>query len=140
LKRLGPNEAQSGPRGAADDELSPFCPVFLHAIELIGSRWTGAIVRALMSGASHFNEIAAALPGLSARMLSERLKTLEAEGIVVRTVYPETPVRIEYRLSDKGRDLGRVIAAVSDWAEQWLRDADEGESNAAGAAPAGRDG
>jgi DNA-binding HxlR family transcriptional regulator len=103
----------------ATDEVSAFCPLFLHAIELVGSRWTGAIVRALMSGASHFNEIAAAIPGLSARMLSERLKTLEAEGIVVRSVFPETPVRIEYDLSDKGRDLGRVIAAVSDWAERW---------------------
>ncbi|HEU0116029.1 MAG TPA: helix-turn-helix domain-containing protein, partial [Thermomicrobiales bacterium] len=108
------HEVESGERAvlsalASDDGLSPFCPMFLHAIELIGGRWTGAIVRALMSGQTHFNEIEAAIPGLSARMLSDRLKTLEGEGIVVRTVYPETPVRIEYRLSDKGRDLGRVI-------------------------------
>ncbi|HEU5431475.1 MAG TPA: helix-turn-helix domain-containing protein [Thermomicrobiales bacterium] len=121
------------PQGPAGAELSPFCPVFLHAIELIGGRWTGAIVRVLMSGASHFNEIAATIPGLSGRMLSERLKTLEAEGIVVRSVYPETPVRIEYRLSDKGRDLARVIATISDWAERWVGAAD-GEPRAVEAA------
>jgi DNA-binding HxlR family transcriptional regulator len=116
-----PTGNQMGGAGAAGGEaLSAFCPKFLHAIELVGGRWTGAIVRALMSGACHFNEIAAAIPGLSARMLSDRLKTLETEGVVARTVYPETPVRIEYRLTEQGRDLGDVIAAVSAWAERWL--------------------
>jgi DNA-binding HxlR family transcriptional regulator len=114
------SDQMPGAVAAGDEALSAFCPKFLHAIELVGSRWTGAIVRALMSGACHFNEIAAAIPGLSARMLSDRLKTLEAEGVVARTVYPETPVRIEYRLTEQGHDLAHVIAAVSEWAERWL--------------------
>ncbi|HET7095180.1 MAG TPA: helix-turn-helix domain-containing protein, partial [Thermomicrobiales bacterium] len=61
-----------GPSAAGAEELSAFCPHFHHAIELLGGRWTGAIVRALMGGKRHFNEIAAAIPGLSARMLSDR--------------------------------------------------------------------
>ena len=98
---------------------SAFCPVYHRAIELIGRRWTGAILRVLLSGPTRFSDIAATVPGLSDRLLSERLKELETEGIVVRTVYPETPVRIEYALTEKGRALESVIAAVSDWAETW---------------------
>jgi DNA-binding HxlR family transcriptional regulator len=97
-----------------------FCPLFHHAIELIGRRWSGAILRAMLSGATRFSEIAATVPGLSDRLLSERLKELEAEEVVVRTVHPETPVRIEYHLTDKGRALAPVIEAISTWAEEWL--------------------
>jgi DNA-binding HxlR family transcriptional regulator len=103
-----------------DSELSAFCPLYHRAIELIGRRWTGAILRALLSGATRFSAISAAVPGLSDRLLSERLKELEAEGIVVRTVIPDTPVRIEYRLTEKGHALGSVMAAIAAWAEQWL--------------------
>jgi DNA-binding HxlR family transcriptional regulator len=99
---------------------SAFCPVFHRAIELIGRRWTGAILRVLMGGPTRFSEIATCVPGLSDRLLSERLKELEAEGIVARTVFPETPVRIEYALTEKGRDLEGVVTAVSSWAENWL--------------------
>lgn len=99
-----------------------FCPYFHHAVELIGRRWTGVIVRALLQGANRFTDLAHAVPGLSDRLLSERLKELEAEGIVTRTVIPETPVRVEYHLTEKGRALGAVVAAVSGWAEQWLPD------------------
>lgn len=99
--------------------VSAFCPNFHRAIELIGRRWTGAILRALLSGTTRFSDMAAAVPGLSDRLLSERLKELEGEGIVTRTVIPEMPVRIEYRLTEKGRALHDVIDAVSRWAEQW---------------------
>jgi DNA-binding HxlR family transcriptional regulator len=98
---------------------SAFCPVYHRAIELIGRRWTGAILRVLLSGPTRFSDIAGTVPGLSDRLLSERLKELETEGIVVRTVYPEMPVRIEYALTEKGRALEGVIAAVSDWAGTW---------------------
>ncbi|MDQ3043850.1 MAG: helix-turn-helix transcriptional regulator [Chloroflexota bacterium] len=98
---------------------SAFCPHYHHAIELIGRRWTGAILRAQLSGAIRFSELVHAVPGLSDRLLSERLKELESEGIVSRLVYPETPVRIEYRLTDKGRALSSVIESVSTWAESW---------------------
>lgn len=101
------------------DDRTAFCPVYHRAVELIGRRWTGAVVRALLSGVSRFNDIAETIPGISDRMLAERLKELEVEGIVVRTVIPETPVRIEYSLSAKGRALDGVIEAVSGWAAIW---------------------
>ena len=100
--------------------LTAFCPTYHRAIELIGRRWTGVILRAMLSGEARFSEIAAAVPGLSDRLLSERLKELEAEGIVRRTVVPSTPVRVDYALTEKGLALSEVIAAVSDWAEHWL--------------------
>jgi DNA-binding HxlR family transcriptional regulator len=87
---------------------------------LIGGRWTGAVLRALLSGVKRFTDLTETIPGLSDRMLSQRLKELEAEGIVVRTVIPETPVRVEYSLTEKGRALQAAIEAVSGWADQWL--------------------
>ena len=110
------------------EESEAFCPHYHRAVELIGRRWTGAILRALNSGLVRFSDITAAIPGLSDRMLSERLKELESEGILVRTVLPETPVRIEYRLTEKGHSLGAVMEAVSDWAHQWV---DRGEPEVA---------
>jgi DNA-binding HxlR family transcriptional regulator len=110
---------------------SPFCPYFHHAVELIGGRWTGAIIRALLAGLTRFNDLKASVPGLSDRMLSERLKELEAEGIVERSVTPTTPVRIDYQLTEKGRALAGVVESISAWAGVWLQPADE-------PAPAGR--
>ena len=104
---------------------SGFCPIYHRAIELIGRRWTGAILRVLLGGPTRFSDIAGVIPGLSDRLLSERLKELEAEGIVARTVFPEMPVRIEYALTEKGHALEGVIAAVSDWAETWGTALDE---------------
>jgi len=100
--------------------LSAFCPSYHHAIELIGRRWTGAILRAMLSGEARFSDIASVVPGLSDRLLSERLKELEAEGIVTRTVVASTPVRVDYALTAKGEALSEVIAAVSTWAEEWV--------------------
>jgi DNA-binding HxlR family transcriptional regulator len=102
-----------------DSQLTAFCPKYHHAIELIGRRWTGAILRAMLSGAARFSDIGAAVPGLSDRLLSERLKELEAEGIISRVVVPSTPVRVDYRLTAKGKALHEVIGAVASWAEQW---------------------
>ena len=96
-----------------------FCPYYHRAVELIGRRWTGVILRAMLGGVERFSDLTEAIPGLSDRMLSERLKELEAEEIVVRTVIPETPVRIAYHLTPKGRALGDVVGAVSHWAEAW---------------------
>jgi DNA-binding HxlR family transcriptional regulator len=101
------------------DVLAPFCPAYSHAMEIIGRRWTGAIIRSMLTGTSRYSEIVAAVPGLSDRLLSERLKELEAEGIVARTVTPSTPVRIDYRLTEKGRALASVVREVASWAEQW---------------------
>ena len=101
-------------------DFETFCPRFHHAIELIGRRWTGAILRGLLAGRVRFNDLAASVPGLSDRLLSERLKELEAEGIVERHVYPETPVRIEYHLTGKGRALEAVLQDVAGWANDWV--------------------
>ena len=107
-----------------------FCPLYHRAVELIGRRWTGAILRAMLVGISRFSDFTEAIPGLSDRMLSERLKELEAEGVVQRCVTPDTPVRIEYRLTDKGRALVSVVEAVSGWAEEWLPDEQPAASRA----------
>jgi DNA-binding HxlR family transcriptional regulator len=100
--------------------LTAFCPEFHKTVELIGRRWTGAILRAMRSGRVRFSDISDAIPGLHDRLLSERLKELEHEGVVERNVIPETPVRIEYHLTAKGRDLDVVMDAISDWAGKWL--------------------
>lgn len=100
-------------------EREAFCPVYHRSVELIGRRWTGAILRALLAGVNRFTDLAGTVPGMSDRMLSERLKELEAEGVVVRRVIPETPVRIEYELTEKGRALQDVIEALSEWASRW---------------------
>ncbi len=104
----------------SDEHAGAFCPLFHNAIELIGRRWTGAILRALSCGADRFSTLTETIPGLSDRMLSERLKELEAEGIVARTVIPDIPVRITYRLTAKGKALGGVMDAISQWAYDWL--------------------
>src|SRR5689334_11976885 len=97
-----------------------FCPRYLHAVELVGRRWTGAIIRALLPGAARFNVLRGTIPDISDRMLSERLQELESEGVLVRRVIPDTPVRVEYELTEKGRALEAVIKAMATWAESWV--------------------
>jgi DNA-binding HxlR family transcriptional regulator len=99
------------------------CARFHRAVELIGGRWTGAVIRLLHNGRMRFAELRAAIPDISDRMLSERLRELEGEGIVARIVVPETPVRVEYELTEKGRALEHALAAVGKWAERWVTDA-----------------
>jgi DNA-binding HxlR family transcriptional regulator len=96
------------------------CPRFEAAVSLIGKRWTGLIIEVLLQKPQRFSEIAQAIEHVSDRMLAERLKELEAEGIVDRHVYPETPVRVEYSLTDKGRDLAPVMQALHNWANSWI--------------------
>jgi DNA-binding HxlR family transcriptional regulator len=110
----------------AQNAVTAICPRYHHAIELIGRRWNGAIVRILLDGPARFAEIAAKVPDISDRMLAERLKELEAERVVVRKVIPETPVRVEYSLSDRGRALEPTIRALSQWAEEWISDGSTG--------------
>jgi DNA-binding HxlR family transcriptional regulator len=95
------------------------CPAFQRAVALFSKRWTGLIVHALLDGPCRFGTLSLAVEGLSDRMLSERLKELEAEGIVARRVSASTPVAVEYSLTDKGRDLQRVLRELHRWAERW---------------------
>lgn len=101
-----------------------FCPRYQRAVEIVGRRWSGAVLRAMLAGASRFGEIQEAIPDLSNRMLSERLRELEGEGIVERVVVPERPVRIEYRLTEKGLALHDVVDGLSRWAEEWIEPED----------------
>lgn len=95
------------------------CPKFENAFELLGKRWTGLIIKTLLSGQKRFSDIADAIPNMSARMLTERFKELESEGIVIRKVYPEVPVRIEYELTEKGKELKTAMDEIQKWAEKW---------------------
>ncbi|MEX3747022.1 MULTISPECIES: winged helix-turn-helix transcriptional regulator [Lysinibacillus] len=95
------------------------CPRLAKAMDLIGKRWTGLILYQLLDGPQRFNEIESALP-VSGRLLSERLKELEKEGLVERRVYSEVPVRVEYSLTDKGRALEGAIRNIESWATSWL--------------------
>src|SRR6266478_7146532 len=96
------------------------CTPFHHAIELIGRRWTGAIISLLLQSRCRFAALRDAIPDITDRMLSERLQELEGEGIVERTVMPDTPVRVEYALTKKGRELSTAFEAIGQWAHKWV--------------------
>jgi DNA-binding HxlR family transcriptional regulator len=94
------------------------CSLYHRAIELVGKRWTGAILLVLLDGPLHFSGIRQLVPELSDRLLSERLKELEAEGIVERRVLDGAPVRVEYSLTEKGRALEPSLGALKQWAQE----------------------
>jgi DNA-binding HxlR family transcriptional regulator len=95
------------------------CAKFHAAVELIGRRWSGAVIQLLLRGPARFAELRDAIPDITDRMLSARLRELEQEGIIVRTVIPESPVRVEYSLTPKGRALEPALASIGKWAERW---------------------
>jgi DNA-binding HxlR family transcriptional regulator len=97
-----------------------FCPRFHRAVELVGRRWTGAIIRLLLGGPRRFSEIVAAVPGISDRLLAERLRELETEEIISREVEDGPPVRVSYRLTASGAELESTIRALAAWAERWI--------------------
>lgn len=101
------------------DVITEVCSELHHSIELIGKRWTGAIVSVMLSGANHACDIRKAVPGLSDRLLTERLRELEAAGIVRRDVTDARPPIVEYELTPKGRALGPVLDSLSEWSASW---------------------
>lgn len=101
-------------------DYSKMCPKYELAADLLGKKWTGLIIRVLMAGPKRFKEIKSQIPEMSDRVLTERMKELEKLEIVNRLVYAETPVRIEYILSEKGKDLKDVIEAIQAWGEKWM--------------------
>lgn len=113
------------------------CPRFHKAIELIGGRWTGSVLRLLMGGRARFAELRDAIPDISDRMLSERLRVLEEEGLIERHVLPDPPIKVEYELTQMGRELHRSLEAIGHWAEKWLpNNAGKQVSGSAGKKPA----
>jgi DNA-binding HxlR family transcriptional regulator len=101
-------------------ETPALCARFHHASELIGRRWTGSIIFLLLKQTCRFATLRDAIPGITDRMLSERLQELEDEGLVDRTVLPESPVRVQYSLTKKGRALAEPIGALAGWAEKYV--------------------
>jgi DNA-binding HxlR family transcriptional regulator len=106
-----------------------FCPHFQKAIELVGKRWSGTILRALLDRSLRFSEISARVRDISDRSLSMRLKELEAEMLVMRRVEPTQPVTVSYELTTKGRDLEAAISAVEHWAHEWIASPDAVEDD-----------
>ena len=102
------------------DERAACCSLYHHAVELVGKRWTGAILQVMRGGIVRFSDLATAIPGLSDRMLSERLKELEAEEIVERRVSQDLPARVDYALTEKGRALQPAVRALKQWGREWL--------------------
>jgi DNA-binding HxlR family transcriptional regulator len=96
------------------------CLRYQYAVEIISKRWTTLIIKVLMPKAMRFSELAEQLSVISDRVLSERLKELEQEGIIERKVYPETPVRVEYSLTCKGYELAPVVEAIEGWSHKWI--------------------
>jgi DNA-binding HxlR family transcriptional regulator len=96
------------------------CARFHQASELIGRRWTGAIIFVLLKSRCRFSVLRDAIPDITDRMLTERLQELEQQGIVERSVIPETPVRVEYSLTKKGHALAAPIDAIAEWAHKWI--------------------
>src|ERR1700687_859483 len=96
------------------------CARFHHASELIGRRWTGAIIFVLLRTRCRFATLRDAIPEITDRMLSERLHELEKQGVILGCVGTETPVRVKYELTKKGQPLAGVVDAVAAWAHDWL--------------------
>jgi DNA-binding HxlR family transcriptional regulator len=90
------------------------CPVS-RAVEVLDGRWTILVVRDLLGGTRRFGELRESLVGISPKTLTDRLRSLEARGLVVRTMYPEIPPRVEYSLTPAGRSLEPVLTALADW-------------------------
>jgi DNA-binding HxlR family transcriptional regulator len=113
---MGATEHTEAPEARA----AACCPFYHEAVELVGRRWTGAILRVLMDGPLRFSEVAQAVPELSDRLLSERMKELESRGIVERRVISGPPLRVEYGLSKMGRELEPALSEIQRWARRWL--------------------
>ncbi len=112
----------TGGRATSNAGEAGTCPLYHEAVELIGRRWTGAIVEVLIQrrGAMRYTEIGAAVPQLSDRMLSERLRELEERGLLKRTVDGGPPVQVSYELTTMGQSLEPALHELKLWAQRWL--------------------
>jgi DNA-binding HxlR family transcriptional regulator len=116
---MAPESMNTQTPGIAHDP-AVVCALYHQAIELIGKRWTGAIVSILFRGPMRFHLLVAAVPGMSERLCADRLRELEAAGLVTRRVLPGPPVGVEYALTEAGADLQGSLSALGEWAHRWL--------------------
>lgn len=119
MEAAGEQPRTQGADPSANGRPAYVCPDFHAAIELIGRRWAGAILRALGERPHYFAELTTSVPGLSDRLLSRRLRELEAAGLVERSVETGSPARVSYALTEKGRSLEPALVALEDWARAW---------------------
>lgn len=98
----------------------PECPV-ATTVQLIGNKWKILILRNLMSRTYRFNELHRSLSGISQKVLTENLRSMESDGIIIRTVYPEVPPRVEYSLSEVGESMRPVIDAMAEWGNEYKK-------------------
>lgn len=103
------------------------CSAFQRGSELLGRRWTGVILYMLLQKPHRFNELLNAIHGISDRLLTERLRELEENGLVERRVIPESPVGVEYGLTEAGREVQEIVASTFRWSNKWLHSVPEGE-------------
>ncbi|MEH7385928.1 helix-turn-helix domain-containing protein [Bacillus sp. JJ1521] len=96
------------------------CPKFEKAITILSQRWTALIIYQLLVGPQRFNEIQSSI-GISGKVLSDRLKDLEQRGLVKREVIPETPVIIEYSLTEKGHTMEPILKEIERWSQEWIK-------------------
>ncbi len=104
------------------------CPIARTA-EIISGKWTLLIIRDLASGVKRFNHLERSLHGISPKTLSERLRTLEEDGVIIRQTFAEVPPRVEYSLTPKGLDLVQVIESMRCYGKRWLCNDDEPQCN-----------
>jgi len=97
-----------------------YCPYYAAATQMLGRRWAAGVLRALVTGPARFSDIAAAIPGMTDKLLSQRLKDLEADGLVERHVHAGPPVRVQYRLTEKGDALSTILLDLNRWALKWI--------------------
>lgn len=98
----------------------PYCPYYAAAGDMLTRRWAPTVLRALVTGPKRFGEIAAAIPDMTDKLLSQRLKDLEDEGLVERYLRDGRPARVEYRLTEKGVELGEILLDINRWALKWI--------------------
>ncbi|MFF5213305.1 winged helix-turn-helix transcriptional regulator [Streptosporangium sp. NPDC000396] len=109
------------PDGKPADVYSAPCPS-RAALDRIADKWTALIVGSLSTGTKRFSELRAAIDGISEKMLTQTLRSLERDGLVARTVYPTVPPKVEYHLTDLGLTLEAPLAAIRDWAERHINE------------------
>jgi DNA-binding HxlR family transcriptional regulator len=114
---MGGTSSVRGPRGESSGSEGIVCPRFHAAVELVGRRWSGALLLKLIDGPHFLRELLAAIPGISHRLLSQRLRELEAEGLVERSVHDGVPARVSYCLSESGRELEPALRELYEWAQ-----------------------